>query len=56
MSKSDAARLRHMLDAAGYFDVDLDIVWQIIANDLPPLIPQLESIAASLQTDLDRSG
>ena len=26
----------------GYFDVDLDIVWNIISIDLPELIPQLE--------------
>ena len=28
----------------GYFSVDLDIVWAIIENDLPPLIMQLETI------------
>ena len=28
----------------GYFSVDLDIVWAIIQNDLPPLIDQLETI------------
>ncbi len=32
----------------GYFDVDLDIVWQIIAVDLPPLISQLEKIVKSI--------
>ena len=26
----------------GYFDVDLDIVWQIISTDLPVLVAQLE--------------
>jgi len=25
----------------GYFDVDLDIVWQIVSEDLPALIAQL---------------
>ena len=30
--------------AHGYFDVDLDIVWQIIVAQLPPLIAQLEQI------------
>jgi uncharacterized protein with HEPN domain len=25
----------------GYFDVDLDIVWEIITKDLPPLIEKL---------------
>ncbi|OIO98869.1 MAG: hypothetical protein AUK03_00530 [Anaerolineae bacterium CG2_30_64_16] len=28
----------------GYFDVDLDIVWAILQDDLPPLIVQLEQI------------
>ncbi len=26
----------------GYFDVDLEIVWTILQDDLPPLIAQLE--------------
>ncbi len=30
----------------GYFDVDLDIVWQIITQDLPPLIAALEALIA----------
>ncbi len=30
----------------GYFDVDLDIVWQIVSEDLPTLIAQLEASAA----------
>lgn len=28
----------------GYFDVDLDIVWAIVKNDLPDLIAELELI------------
>ena len=28
----------------GYFDVDLDIIWRIVAKDLPPLIAELEKI------------
>ena len=28
----------------GYFDVDLDIVWAILTQDLPPLITELEKI------------
>lgn len=28
----------------GYFDVDYDIVWQILTSDLPPLISELEKI------------
>jgi uncharacterized protein with HEPN domain len=28
----------------GYFDVDLDIVWQIVTKDLPPLITEIDKI------------
>ena len=28
----------------GYFDVDLDIVWEIVTADLPPLITALERL------------
>jgi len=28
----------------GYFDVNLDIVWQTVQQDLPPLLAQLEKI------------
>ncbi len=28
----------------GYFDVNLDIVWQTVQRDLPPLVAQLEKI------------
>lgn len=28
----------------GYFDVDLDIVWTILQDDLPPMIAQLEQL------------
>ncbi len=28
----------------GYFDVDLDIIWAILTQDLPPLITELEKI------------
>jgi uncharacterized protein with HEPN domain len=28
----------------GYFDVDLDILWQIVSKDLPPLIRELEKV------------
>ena len=29
----------------GYFSVDLDIVWQIVSHDLPPVVAALEVIA-----------
>lgn len=35
----------------GYFDVDLDIVWTIVTQDIPVLIPQIETILAHLDTD-----
>jgi uncharacterized protein with HEPN domain len=28
----------------GYFDVDIDVVWKIISDDLPPLMKQLDDI------------
>ena len=30
----------------GYFEVDLDIVWETVTKDLPPLVAQLEAIVA----------
>ena len=30
----------------GYFDVDLDIVWEIVTADLPPLITALERLVS----------
>jgi len=29
----------------GYFDINLDVVWETFTEDLPPLIAQLEKIA-----------
>ncbi len=31
----------------GYFDVDLNIVWQIVTVDLPPLLQKLERMISS---------
>ncbi len=28
----------------GYFDVNLDVVWETVTNDLPPLIEKLKKI------------
>jgi uncharacterized protein with HEPN domain len=28
-----------------YFDINLDIVWKTVVEDLPPLIAELEKIA-----------
>ena len=30
-----------------YFDIDLDIVWKTVTEDIPPLIPQLKQIVKS---------
>ncbi len=29
-----------------YFEIDLDIVWQVVTNDLPSLLTELETIIA----------
>lgn len=34
----------------GYFDVDLDIIWNIVNRDLPPLIEELEKILSETQS------
>ena len=31
----------------GYFDVNLDMVWQTVTQDLPPLIAQVEKLVES---------
>lgn len=41
--------MRHRL-THGYFDVDLDIVWSTVREDLPPLVAQLEA-TLSAQAD-----
>ena len=33
----------------GYFSVDLDIVWQIVRVDLPPVIAELEQMVTKLE-------
>ena len=38
--------LRHRL-IHGYDSVDLDILWEILTKDLPPLIVDLESIISA---------
>ena len=37
----DIIGMRHRLVHA-YFDINLDILWQTIQNDLPPLVVELE--------------
>jgi len=31
----------------GYFDINLDVVWETVTQDLPPLIGHLEELLAS---------
>jgi uncharacterized protein with HEPN domain len=42
----DIVAMRHRL-IHGYFDIDLDIVWSTVTDDLPPLAAQLERALAS---------
>jgi uncharacterized protein with HEPN domain len=39
---SDIVGLRHRL-IHGYYAVDLEVVWQILERDLPPLVAALEA-------------
>ncbi len=32
-----------------YFEVNLDIVWGIVTQDLPPMIPKLEALINEIQ-------
>ena len=34
----------------GYYEVDFDILWQIVIQDLPPLIAELEKIVPAEET------
>jgi uncharacterized protein with HEPN domain len=34
-----------------YFDVNLDVVWEIIRKDLPPLVVALQSALNEHETD-----
>jgi uncharacterized protein with HEPN domain len=34
----------------GYFDVNLDVVWQTVTEDLPPLVVQIEKVLSSSPT------
>ena len=35
----------------GYYDIDLDIVWKTIEEDIPPLIDALEKILESVKEE-----
>lgn len=40
---ADIIGMRHRLIHA-YFDINLDILWQTVQQDLPPLIAELDSV------------
>jgi uncharacterized protein with HEPN domain len=44
-----AVSMRNRLIHA-YFDVDLDIVWTTVTEDLPPLLPVLDSALTDMAT------
>jgi uncharacterized protein with HEPN domain len=35
----------------GYFDINLDIVWQTVSEELPPLVATLEAVLAEEEVD-----
>jgi len=41
----DIVSMRHRL-VYTYFDINLDILWRTVQDDLPPLVPALESVLA----------
>lgn len=43
---ADIVAMRNRL-IHSYFDVNLDIVWQTVAEELPPLVAQLENLLSS---------
>jgi len=47
---ADIAGMRNRLVHA-YFDINLEIVWQTIRQDLPPLVEKLESAIHALASD-----
>lgn len=32
----------------GYYDMDFDVVWQIVSGDIPPLVTAIEDILADI--------
>lgn len=43
------AMRNHLIHA--YFDVDLDIVWETVKNDLPPLVSTLDRVLDGQEQD-----
>jgi len=49
MPSPDAARLRQIQPPhPRYFDVNLDIVWTTVTEDLPAILPALDSALAEI--------
>ncbi len=45
LPEKDLVRVRHMLDSAREIDsIDFEIMWTIICQDIPSLVPKLEKI------------
>lgn len=42
--------MRNRLSHA-YFEVDLDIVWQVVSQDLPQIMPQIETAISELEKE-----
>jgi uncharacterized protein with HEPN domain len=46
----DIVAMRHRL-IHGYFDINLDIVWKTVKEELPPLISEFEKLLASEKSE-----
>ena len=56
--EADRVRVQHMLAgtrdrlAHAYFDVNFEIIWQIIQADFPRLLPALDRLLQKISGDL----
>lgn len=49
----DIIGMRHRLVHA-YFDINLDVLWQTIQEDLPPLIEKLQNAFKKIKAELEK--
>jgi uncharacterized protein with HEPN domain len=35
-----------------YFEIDIDIVWQVVIQDLPKILPQIETAVSELEKEV----
>lgn len=35
-----------------YFGVDLEIIWEVISNDLPPIVPLIRKVLDNIESEL----